>query len=74
MFGGGGKKINISSELYEKIKLASELAMCATPEEYIVQILQEKADEVLIKAGKGDLSQDEVDDITKKLQGLGYLD
>jgi hypothetical protein len=70
----GKKKLGLSDELWKKIEDASQVAMCSSTEEWAIQILQEAADKVLRDAGKQDLSQADVDDITKKLQGLGYLE
>lgn len=70
----GKKKLTISDELWKKIEEASALAVCSSSEEWAIQILQEAVDKVLREAGKQELSQADVDDITKKLQGLGYLE
>ncbi len=67
-------KLKVTSELWKKIEQASQVAMCTTPEEWAQQILEQEADKVLREAGKQDVSQEDVDEITKKLQGLGYLD
>jgi uncharacterized protein (DUF1778 family) len=69
-----GPKIKINSELMKKIQQAAELAMCSSADEWAIQILEREASKVILDAGKGDLSDKDVDDITKKLQGLGYLD
>jgi hypothetical protein len=67
-------KITISKELYEKIKAASEHEMCSSVDEWAVKILEQEAMKILTAAGKTDISAAEIDDITKKLQGLGYLE
>lgn len=74
MFGGGGKKIKVPEELYDLMEQASNIEMATSVEEWAIKVLGDKASELVRAAGKKELSQDEVDDITKKLQGLGYLD
>lgn len=69
-----GKKIKVTKELWEKITKASHIAMCTSEEEWAQQVLDQEAERVVREAGKDDLSDADVDDITKKLQGLGYLD
>jgi hypothetical protein len=69
-----GKKIKISNELWEQISSASEIAMCTSPEEWAQQVLKDEAEKVIQDAGKGDVSDADVDEITRKLQGLGYLE
>lgn len=69
-----GPKLKIEKTLYEKIKLAAEVLGCASPEEFAEKVLETEADKVLQQSAKENISKDEIDDITNKLKGLGYLD
>ena len=69
-----GKSIKLEKSLYEKLEVAAQIAKCASVQELAIQILETEADKILASTAKSDLSQDQIDDITKKLQGLGYLD
>ena len=68
------KKIKISGELYEKLEKVAALQGCSNVEEYVAKILEEESDKVLAANAEPELSAAEVDDIAKKLQGLGYLE
>ena len=62
---GGGSKIKLEKDLLERIKKISEVAGYASPEEFIVHVLEREV------AQFEDASTDE--DITDKLRGLGYI-
>ena len=68
------KKIKIAGDLYEKLEMVAALQGCSNVEEYAVKILEEEAEKVLAANAEPELSAAEVDDIAKKLQGLGYLE
>lgn len=59
-------KIKIDSNLYDRIKRISEQAGFPSPEEFIVHVL-EKELSVLESAGSDE-------NVTERLQGLGYLE
>ena len=59
-------KIKIDASLYERVKRVSELAGYASPEEFVVHVL-EKELSVLEAAGSDE-------DVTERLRGLGYLE
>ena len=59
-------KIKIDPHLYERIKRVAELAGYASPDEFIVHVL-EKELSVLEAAGSDE-------DVTERLRGLGYLE
>lgn len=59
-------KIKLDSHLYERVKNMSEQAGYASPDEFIVHVL-EKELSVLEAAGTDE-------DITERLKGLGYLE
>ena len=64
MFGGGGK-IKLDKDLFERIKKISEVAGYASHEEYIVHVLEKEI-------AKFEDAQSDAD-ITEKLRGLGYI-
>ncbi len=74
MFGSSGSKVKISSGLWEKLELASQIRGASSPDELVEKILEIEVDKILQKAGKNAVSQQEVDDIANKLKGLGYLE
>jgi hypothetical protein len=59
-------KIKIDSNLYERVKKVSEAAGFASPEEFIIHVI-EKELSVLESA-------DSDKDVTERLRGLGYLE
>ena len=69
-----GSKIKVSAELYEKIKRASEIAGCASLEEFVHGILDRESQKIITQAGKDKVSDEEIKDIANKLKGLGYLE
>lgn len=74
----GGKKIKLETAVYDKVRDAAEIIGATSLEEFVAEVLDREAerviDEAKRKAGDHNLSKEEVDDITAKLQGLGYLD
>ncbi len=68
-----GHKIKIDDGLFEKITAVAASLGC-TVEEFVAKALQKEADRVLSKSGRQEASSAEVEEITKKLQGLGYLE
>jgi hypothetical protein len=67
-------KIKVRRDLMDKLKLAVEVMGSASVEEFVEKVLEREVDEILTKAGRGEISQAEVDDIANKLKGLGYLE
>ncbi len=68
------KSIKIDNVLFDKLTVAAQIKKCSSMEEFALQVLEAEADKVLTETAKGDLSQDQIDDITNKLKGLGYLE
>lgn len=62
---GGGSKIKLEKELMDRVKQVSEVAGYASPEEFVVHIIEKEL------AHFEDAGSDE--DITEKLRGLGYI-
>ncbi len=62
---GGGPKIKFDKDLFERVKKISELAGYASPEEFIVHVLERE-----VTNFEGDESDEA---ITEKLRGLGYI-
>lgn len=69
-------KLNVSKLVIEKIKVASEIAGCATPEEFAEKVLTEEANRVIASTANKNknVSDKEVEEITNQLKGLGYLE
>lgn len=66
-------KIKIKKDLFEKLKVVAEVMGC-TVEDFAEKVLSTEAEKVLGSSGKKDLSAADVEDITNKLKGLGYLE
>lgn len=71
---GGGKKIKVSDELYEKLETAAQILGCASLDEFVERTLEGEADRILTQASKEKFSKADVDEIAAKLKGLGYLE
>ena len=71
-----GSKIKLRPELYDKVKSAAEIMGAASADEFVEQVLEQEADRILDehRKDKKEVSAEEVEDIAKKLKGLGYLD
>lgn len=69
-----GPKLKISSALIELLKRAAEIRGASSVDELAESILEREAQRIIQEAGKGEVSQADIDDISKKLQGLGYLE
>ena len=76
-------KIKVRKDLFDRIKLASEELRCASVDEFVGQVLEREVEVVLNKktddsvAKQGQRVQptkEEVDKITAKLKGLGYIE
>jgi hypothetical protein len=70
----GEKKINVSNELYNKLKLAAE-GMAVSVDQLCNKILSEAVSKIISEASATkNLSKEEEQQITDQLKGLGYLD
>jgi uncharacterized protein (DUF1778 family) len=69
-----GKSVKIDKNLYEKLKVAAQISKAASVDEFVIQTLSSEADRILSETAKGEISQDQIDDIANKLKGLGYLE
>ncbi len=71
-----GNKVKVEGSLYEKLEKVSD-SMGVSVDEFAGKVLETEVDKILnsISSSNSDnLSQNEIDSITKKLKGLGYLD
>ena len=68
------KKITVSDATMELISKAVEISGASSVDEFAEQVLSKEATKIISQAGKGDVSQSEIDDIANKLKGLGYLE
>lgn len=69
-----GKKIKVSSQLYQRLKAASDTMGCSSLEEFVEKILENEASRILAKAGKLGPTAEEIREAAQKLKGLGYLE
>ena len=69
-----GSKLKVSAALYDLLKRAAEIRGVSSVDELVEGILEREAQKIIQEAGKGEISQSDIDDISKKLQGLGYLE
>lgn len=67
-------KVTLTKDTFERIKLAAEVVGASSVEEFVEKTLLSEADRILREAGKGNISDAEVDDIANKLKGLGYIE
>ncbi len=65
MFGFGGNKVTIDQDLWDKLRKVADVAGYATPQEFVIHILEK---EMLHFEEAGDDG-----DIREKLKGLGYI-
>jgi predicted CopG family antitoxin len=68
------KKISISDEAMEIVLKALEISGASSLDEFAEKALLKEAELIINQAGKGDVSEADVEDIANKLKGLGYLD
>lgn len=59
-------KIKIDDGLYERVKKVAQLASYATPEEFIVHVLEKELS--VLESASSDA------DVTERLRGLGYIE
>lgn len=59
-------KIKIADGLFERVKKIAELAGYATPEEFIVHVVEKELS--VLESASTDA------DVTERLRGLGYLE
>jgi uncharacterized protein (DUF1778 family) len=69
-----GPKFKVSQALYDKVKQAAELLGSASVEEFVERTLEREAEKVLNQNSAGVVSDQEVEKISSKLKGLGYLE
>jgi len=63
---GGGNKIKLEKELFEKVKRAARIAGYSSTEEFVQHVLEREI-------GKFEESGDSEEEIRKRMQGLGYI-
>jgi hypothetical protein len=65
-----GNRIKIDDELFEKIKRCAAKAGYASPEEFVLHVLEKE----VARLSGGDPARDPEEEIKKRLQGLGYIE
>lgn len=74
MFGFGDHKISVSKNLFEQLKEAADKQGVSSLEEYVEKIIEKEVKKVLGAPPRREATDKEVEDITNKLKGLGYLE
>lgn len=69
-----GNKIKLPDSVYELVKQAAEISGASSVEEFVEGVLEREAQQIIMNAGKGEISKDQIEDIANKLKGLGYLE
>ena len=59
-------KIKLDSSLYERVKKIAQMAGYASPDEFIVHVLEKELS--VLESAETD------EDVTERLRGLGYLE
>ena len=63
---GGGNKVKIDKDLFEKVKRAASIAGYSSTEEFVQHVLERE----IAKLEEGG---DSAEEIRKRMQGLGYI-
>ena len=67
-------KIKLEKSVYDKARIASEMAGCSSIEEFVERAVLAEAEKVLLQSNNKSVSEDDVEQITNQLKGLGYLE
>ena len=71
----GGNKIKVSAALMEKLKRAASLLGVVSVDEFVNSLLERECDKILTNGENSDVaSGKDVEEIARKLKGLGYLE
>jgi hypothetical protein len=65
-----GNRIKLDDELFEKVKKCAVLAGYASPDEFVIHVLEKEVAAIL---GSGEGSEDE-EEVRQRLKGLGYIE
>jgi len=66
-----GNRIKIDDELFEKVKKSAAAAGYASPEEFVVHVLEK---EIARLEAPGEERRDPTEEVKKRLQGVGYIE
>ncbi len=66
-----GNRVKLDDELFQKVKKCAEAAGYATPEEFVIHVLEKEVARIL---GPGGEDSDSEEKVRKRLQGLGYIE
>lgn len=58
----------------DKIKEVMEMLGCSSPNEFAETVLAEKVEKIMSEGASKTATAKDKEDITRKLQGLGYLE
>lgn len=67
-------KIKISRAVYDKVRVAAQVAGASSLEEFAERVLLAESEKVLAATGKSNVSADEIEQISNQMKGLGYLE
>ena len=67
-------KVKLEKSVYEKAQVAAEMIGCSSIDEFVERAVIAEADKVLLQNNSKSVSEDDVEQITNQLKGLGYLE
>ena len=70
---GGGNKVKLSDTVMQKAKVAAGIIGCSV-DEFVERAVENEAERTMAQTSNKEPSKEEVDEIAKQLQGLGYLE
>jgi hypothetical protein len=70
---GGGNKVKLSDTVMQKAKVAAGILGCSV-DEFVERAVETEAERTMAQTSNKEPSKEEVDEIAKQLQGLGYLE
>lgn len=70
---GGGNKVKLSDTVMQKAKVAAGILGCSV-DEFVERAVENEAERTMAQTSNKEPSKEEVDEIAKQLQGLGYLE
>ncbi len=59
-------KIKLDASLYDRVKKVSEIAGYASPEEFVIHVIEKELS--VLESAESD------EDVTERLRGLGYIE
>jgi hypothetical protein len=66
-----GHRIKLDDDLLEKVKKCAVIAGYASPDEFVIHVLEREVAAIL---GSGSESDEAEEEVRKRLKGLGYIE